>query len=87
MITPKFIKIEIPIPNDIKKIKKLFNNYGYTLYLVGGSIRDFIMGKNCLLFCYIGIYIVIDCLILASLLIFLLSFSSQQYSCCLSNNH
>jgi len=35
---------KIPIPNDIKELSNIFNKNGYDLFLVGGSIRDFIIG-------------------------------------------
>ncbi len=33
------------IPKQLFELSNLFNSYGFDLYLVGGSIRDFILGK------------------------------------------
>lgn len=40
------IKFPINIPEDIMGIKEVFKKNGFHLYLVGGSVRDSIMGKN-----------------------------------------
>ena len=34
------------VPNSIKEITKLFTKAGKNLYLVGGSVRDFITGHD-----------------------------------------
>lgn len=39
------VKLDMPIPNDIKQIKDIFVNNGYKLYVVGGAVRDAILGK------------------------------------------
>lgn len=33
------------IPNEIKKIAELFNKSGFSLFVVGGSVRDFLLNK------------------------------------------
>jgi len=42
----KIISVEMPIPNDIKKMSILFKNAGKDLFIVGGACRDFLMGKK-----------------------------------------
>ena len=39
-------KLKLTIPNDIKKIHKIFKKNGKKLYVVGGAVRDAILGKN-----------------------------------------
>lgn len=39
------LNAEIPLPDDIIKISKLYHNAGKELFLVGGSVRDFLQGK------------------------------------------
>ena len=39
-------KLKLNIPSDIKKIHKLFKKSGKKLYVVGGAVRDAILGKN-----------------------------------------
>ena len=39
-------KLKLNIPSDIKKIYKLFKKSGKQLYVVGGAVRDAILGKN-----------------------------------------
>jgi tRNA nucleotidyltransferase/poly(A) polymerase len=34
------------IPKDIKDLVELFNDNGYKLYIVGGAVRDFLLGKK-----------------------------------------
>lgn len=38
-------KMEIPIPGDINKIKDVFVKNGYKLFVVGGAVRDALLGK------------------------------------------
>ena len=38
--------MKIKVPNDIKKIYKLFKKNGKQLYIVGGAVRDAILGKT-----------------------------------------
>lgn len=40
------IKDKIPIPIDVKEIAQIFSENGYDLFVVGGAVRDFIMGKE-----------------------------------------
>jgi len=40
------VKMQIPIPSDIKQIKDVFVKNGYKLYVVGGAVRDAILGKT-----------------------------------------
>ena len=39
-------KLKLNIPSDIKKIHKLFKKNGYQLFLVGGAVRDAVLGKT-----------------------------------------
>jgi len=39
-------KLKLNLPSDIKKIYKLFRKNGKQLYVVGGAVRDAILGKN-----------------------------------------
>lgn len=39
------VKKNIPIPKEVKRLHKLFVNNGFKLYLVGGAVRDNLMGK------------------------------------------
>ena len=40
------VKLNMPIPSDIKQIKDIFVKNGYKLYVVGGAVRDAILGKT-----------------------------------------
>jgi tRNA nucleotidyltransferase/poly(A) polymerase len=40
------VKMNIPIPNDILEIKDVFVKNGYKLYVVGGAVRDALLGKT-----------------------------------------
>lgn len=40
------IKFELDVPQDIKLIHKVFNDNGFQLFIVGGSIRDAILGQK-----------------------------------------
>ncbi len=40
------IKFNIPIPEDIQQIQDVFKKNGYELYLVGGAVRDALLGKT-----------------------------------------
>lgn len=46
LITEQRIKFNVPVPNDINKIKDIFVKNGYKLYIVGGAVRDAILGKT-----------------------------------------
>ncbi len=39
-------KLKMNIPSDIKKIYKAFRKSGKQLYVVGGAVRDAILGKS-----------------------------------------
>ncbi len=39
-------KLKLKIPSDIKKLHKLFKKNGKQLYVVGGAVRDAILGKS-----------------------------------------
>ena len=39
------IKFNLDIPDDIRKIHKIFNDNGFKLFIVGGSIRDALLDK------------------------------------------
>ena len=40
------LKMEIPVPEDLQQIAEIFFKAGAQLYLVGGSVRDALMGKQ-----------------------------------------
>ena len=42
----KRIKFDIPIPTDILQIKDVFKKNGFKLYVVGGAVRDALLGKT-----------------------------------------
>ena len=42
----KRIKFDIPIPKDISQIKDVFKKNGFKLYVVGGAVRDALLGKE-----------------------------------------
>ena len=39
-------KLKMKIPSDIKKLYKLFKKNGKQLFVVGGAVRDAILGKS-----------------------------------------
>ena len=39
------VKFDIPVPDDILEIKELLKKRGYKLFLVGGAVRDVLLGK------------------------------------------
>jgi len=39
-------KMSMPIPNDIIKIKEIFIKNGHKLFVVGGAVRDALLGKT-----------------------------------------
>ena len=39
-------KLKLNIPSDIKKLHKLFKKNGKQLYVVGGAVRDAVLGKS-----------------------------------------
>jgi tRNA nucleotidyltransferase/poly(A) polymerase len=40
------IKVDVPIPEDIRGIKDVFVKNGHKLYVVGGAVRDALLGKQ-----------------------------------------
>ena len=45
LILESRIKYDINIPSDILAIKDVFKKNGYKLYVVGGAVRDALLGK------------------------------------------
>ena len=41
-----FSSKSVKIPETLKKVAEIFNRNGYSVYLVGGAVRDMIMGKG-----------------------------------------
>ncbi|MBQ0039912.1 MAG: HD domain-containing protein [Treponema sp.] len=41
-----FFSKSVKIPEALKKVSDIFNTNGYCVYLVGGAVRDMIMGKE-----------------------------------------
>jgi len=46
LILEQRIKYDIPIPSDIQDIKNVFKQNGFKLYVVGGAVRDALLGKT-----------------------------------------
>jgi tRNA nucleotidyltransferase/poly(A) polymerase len=46
MLTESRIPFKISLPEDILQIKDVFKKNGYKLYVVGGAVRDAILGKQ-----------------------------------------
>jgi tRNA nucleotidyltransferase/poly(A) polymerase len=46
LITEERVKFNLPIPEDIQAIKDIFKKNGYKLYVVGGAVRDAVLGKT-----------------------------------------
>jgi len=46
LILEERIKFNIPIPEDILQIKNAFQKNGHKLYVVGGAVRDALLGKT-----------------------------------------
>ena len=46
VMTEGRVKFSMVIPEDIMGIKEVFKAGGYELYLVGGAVRDAVMGKS-----------------------------------------
>ena len=46
LITENRVKMDIPVPEDIKKIKDVFKKNGHKLFVVGGAVRDALLGKT-----------------------------------------
>ena len=46
LILEQRIKFDLPIPSDILQIKDVFKQNGFKLYVVGGAVRDALLGKT-----------------------------------------
>lgn len=46
LILEQRIKFDLPIPSDIQEIKDVFKKNGFKLYVVGGAVRDALLGKT-----------------------------------------
>lgn len=46
LITENRVSMDIPIPSDIVKIKDIFVGNGHKLFVVGGAVRDALLGKT-----------------------------------------
>lgn len=46
LITENRVKFNIPIPSDILEIKDVFVDNGFKLFVVGGAVRDALLGKT-----------------------------------------
>jgi len=46
LIMEERIRMDIPIPSDIQQIQQVFKKNGYKLYVVGGAVRDALLGKT-----------------------------------------
>jgi tRNA nucleotidyltransferase/poly(A) polymerase len=46
LIVEQRIKFSMNIPEDIQQIKDAFKKNGYKLYVVGGAVRDALLGKS-----------------------------------------
>lgn len=46
LITEQRIKFDIPVPEDILQIKDIFKKNGFKLFIVGGAVRDSLLGKT-----------------------------------------
>lgn len=46
LITENRIKFNIPVPSDILELKDIFVKNGFKLFVVGGAVRDAVLGKS-----------------------------------------
>lgn len=46
LIMEERIRMDIPIPSDIQQIQQVFKKNGFKLYVVGGAVRDALLGKT-----------------------------------------
>lgn len=46
LIVEQRIKFNLAIPSDIQEIKNVFKQNGFKLYVVGGAVRDALLGKE-----------------------------------------
>jgi len=45
-ITENRVKFDIPVPSDIRELKDIFVKNGFKLFVVGGAVRDALLGKT-----------------------------------------
>lgn len=45
-VQPKLIDAQIPVPEDVYLLKRLFQQNGFQLKVVGGAVRDFLMWQH-----------------------------------------
>ena len=46
LVREERIKFDFKVPSDILEIQKVFKKNGYELYIVGGAVRDALLGKT-----------------------------------------
>ncbi len=46
LITENRVKFDIPVPSDIRELKDIFVKNGFKLFVVGGAVRDALLGKT-----------------------------------------
>ena len=46
LIMEERIKTDVPVPEDIRQIKDIFVKNGHKLFVVGGAVRDALLGKT-----------------------------------------
>ena len=46
LVREERIKFDFKVPSDILEIQKVFKKNGYKLYVVGGAVRDALLGKT-----------------------------------------
>jgi tRNA nucleotidyltransferase/poly(A) polymerase len=46
LITETRTRFDVPIPDDINKIKDIFVKNGHKLFVVGGAVRDALLGQQ-----------------------------------------
>lgn len=46
LITENRVKFNLNVPGDIKQIKDVFVSNGHKLFVVGGAVRDALLGKT-----------------------------------------
>jgi hypothetical protein len=46
LVIGKRIKFDLSIPEDISELNHIFKRNGFELFIVGGAIRDALLGKT-----------------------------------------
>jgi tRNA nucleotidyltransferase/poly(A) polymerase len=46
LVIGKRIKFDLSIPEDISELNHIFKRNGFELFIVGGAIRDALLGKS-----------------------------------------